>query len=193
MDLPPPAGPFTFDIQVFLDREGDVVVDHPGLDDTHFTVDQPLPFNLPLRWRVIARARSGQADTVTSVAPFVVTGGANPPVTILYQNFPNPFPNPEEGIQGTRIWFDLATESRVDLGVYDLRGRLVRTLIPGRGCGPVRLSPGLYGRDGPSSDPCITLTWDGRDDGGRRVSPGVFLLRLRAGGVVGVRRMVFWP
>jgi hypothetical protein len=193
MDLPAPAGPFTFHLQVFLDREGEVVADHPGLDGTRFAVAQPLPFNLPLRWRVIAKARSGRADTVTSVAPFVVTGGANPPVTILYQNFPNPFPNPDEGIQGTRIWFDLATETKVDLAVYDLRGRLVRTLIPGRGCGPVELPPGLYGRDGPPSDPCVTLTWEGRDDGGRRVSPGVYLLRLRAGGVVDVRRVVFWP
>jgi hypothetical protein len=143
---------------------------------------------------VIAKARAGQADTVASAGPFVVTGGANPPVTILYQNFPNPFPNLAEGIRETRIWFDLAQRSVVELAVYDMRGRLVRSLIPGRGCGPTELPPGIYGReDGPSSDPCTNFAWDGQDEGGRKVSPGVYLLRLRAGSVVEVRRVVYWP
>jgi hypothetical protein len=193
MDLPPPAGPFVYQLQVLLDREGEVVLDQPGLQALSFRAQEPLPFNVPLRWRVVARSRSGTADTVASAAPFVVTGGANPPVTILYQNFPNPFPDAEIGGERTQIWFDLARESEVELAVYDLRGRLVRTLIPGRGCGTVRLPAGLYGREGASSDPCTTFSWNGRDDRGGRVTPGVYLLRLRAGGVVDVRRVVFWP
>jgi hypothetical protein len=193
VDLPPPAGPFTFDVQIVLDREGEVLRSHEDLQEPRLRLPEPLPFNIPLRWRVIARARPGQADTVASVAPFVVTGDASPPVTILYQNFPNPFPNAEEGIFKTRIWFDLARESRVELAVFDLRGRLVRNLIPVDGCGPIELSPGLYGREGPSTDPCISLSWDGRDQGGRELAPGVYLLRLQAGGVVEVRRVVYWP
>jgi len=194
MDLPGPAGPFTFELHVVLDREGEVLQAYPGLGEQQHRLGEPLPFNVPLRWRVIAQARTGAADTVTSAGPFVVTGGANPPVTILYQNFPNPFPNSAEGIRETRIWFDLAEESTVALAVYDMRGRLVRRLIPGRGCGPVELPPGLYGREeGSSPDPCSTFVWDGEDDRGQGVAPGVYLLRLRAGGVVEIRRMVFWP
>jgi hypothetical protein len=192
--LPPPGGPFSFELQVLDDREGEVLRSYPGLDDTSFEIPEPLPFNVTLRWRVVAEARTGAADTVASAGPFVVTGGDNPPVTILYQNFPNPFPNPEEGVWSTRIWFDLAEESAVELALYDMRGRLVRTLIPGRTCGEVRLPPGLYGREGgPGGDPCTLFTWDGTDQRGSRVAPGVYLLRLRAGGVVSIRRVVYWP
>jgi hypothetical protein len=194
MELPGPTSPFTFELQILLDREGEIIQSYPALGEEHHRIGEPLPFNLPLRWRVIAQARTGAADTVASAGPFVVTGGANPPVTILYQNFPNPFPNPDTGIRETRIWFDLAEQSAVELAVYDMRGRLVRSLIPGRGCGPIELPPGLYGREeGPSPDPCSAFAWDGQDERGRSVSPGVYLLRLRAGGVVEVRRVVYWP
>jgi len=191
--LPAPAGPFTYELQVLSDRESELIQAYPGLDDTSFTLPSPLPFNLPMRWRIIAQARSGLADTVTSAGPFVVVSGANPPVTLLYQNFPNPFPNLEFGGMETRVWFDLAQHSRVELAVYDIRGRLVRKLIPGRGCGEVELEPGLYGRDDVGeTDSCQAYSWDGIDDRGQEVEPGVYLLRLRAGGVVNVRRIVFW-
>jgi len=193
-ELPAPAGPFTYELQVVSDRESELIQSYPGLEEVTFRIPSPLPFNLPMRWRVIAQARSGVADTVTSAGPFVVTSGANPPATILYQNFPNPFPNTEFGGMETRIWFDLARASTVELAVYDIRGRLVRQLIPGMGCGAVKLPPGLYGRDdGGEADPCTTFSWNGLDDRGRDVEPGVYLLRLRAGGVVDVRRVVFWP
>jgi len=193
MPLPGSAGPFGFEVQVLLDREGEVIQSQSGLVDETHRFEEPLPFNVPLRWRVIATARNGVADTVSSAGPFVVAGGANPPVTILYQNFPNPFPSPEEGTWNTRIWFDLARESKVELAVYDMRGRMVRNLVPGPGCGPVQLAPGMYGRDAPELDPCTRFTWDGRDNRGGQVAPGVYLLRLRAGGVVDVRRVVYWP
>jgi hypothetical protein len=189
-----PAGPLAFDLQILLDRESELIQSHEDLEEGSFEIPTPLPFNVPLRWRIIARARNGAADTVTSAGPFIVTSGTNPPATILYQNFPNPFPNAEFGEAETRIWFDLAEEGEVELAVYDVRGRLVRRLIPARGCTQVRLSPGLYGREpGPHSDPCVTLAWNGLDDRGREVSPGVYLLRLRSGGVVDVRRVVYWP
>ena len=193
-DLPAPAGPFTYELQVVSDRESELIQAYPGLEELSFRLPSPLPFNLPMRWRVIAQARSGVADTVTSAGPFVVTSGANPPATILYQNFPNPFPNTEFGGMETRIWFDLAHASTVELAVYDIRGRLVRRLIPGRGCGELEMEPGLYGReDGGEADPCMSFSWNGLDDGGREVEGGVYLLRLRAGAVVNVRRVVFWP
>ena len=192
-DLLPPAGPLLFDLQVVSDRDTEIVQSYPALEDQEFRIPSPLPFNVPLRWRVIARSRRGAADTVTSAGPFVVISGTAPPATILYQNFPNPFPNQELGLEETRIWFDLARASFVELAVYDIRGRLVRRLIPARGCSAVELTPGIYGRDDSGrDDPCRSFSWDGRDDRDREVSPGVYLLRLRAGGVESVRRIVFW-
>lgn len=189
-----PAGPFTFELQILADREGEIIQSHPGLQEESHRLQEPLPFNLPLRWRVIAQARAGAADTVTSAGPFVITSEEKPPVTMLYQNFPNPFPAPENGIWTTRIWFDLAETTRVELAVYDIRGRLVRRLIPGPGCSSTELEAGLYGRDeGAPSDPCLSFSWDGRDDRGRQASAGVYLLRLKAGGVTEIRRIVYWP
>jgi hypothetical protein len=194
MALSGSGGPFTFDLQVLLDREGEVLQSYSGIEENSFRIEEPLPFNRPLRWRVIAQARTGAVDTVSSSGPFVIISGENPPVTILYQNFPNPFPNSSEGVWETRIWFDLASTSTVELALYDIRGRLVKSLIPGRGCGSVELPPGLYGREGgPPADPCTAFSWDGTDNAGSRASPGVYLLRLRAGGVTDVRRVVFWP
>jgi hypothetical protein len=194
MPIAAPAGPFVFNLEILSDREGDVIQEYPGLEVTRFRVPSPLPFNQPMRWRIIAVAKTGAVDTTTSAGPFVVTSRTKPPVTVLYQNYPNPFPNRELGLFETRIWFDLADSGPVHLAVYDIRGRLVRSLLPAPGCDEVVLEAGSYGRDdGPSSDPCVSFQWDGRDDRRERVSPGVYLLRLRSRGVVEVRRMVFWP
>jgi len=81
----------------------------------------------------------------------------------------------------------------LELAVFDLRGRLIRHLIPERGCPPVELEAGVYGREGEADEgPCQSFTWDGKDDSDSAVPQGVYLLRLKAGGVVDVRRMVLW-
>ncbi len=190
-DLAPPAGPFRYDVTVFSDRDETPVATFEALDTTAVRPIEPLPLNEPLRWRVVARVPGGQADSATSAGPFVVTSSSSPPATILFQNFPNPFPL--GGQRETKIWFDLERDSEVRLTVYDLRGRLVRNLIPAPGCSDVVLPPGLYGRDVAAPDVCIKLRWDGTNDGGQEVEPGVYLLRLRAGGTESVRRMVYWP
>jgi hypothetical protein len=69
---------------------------------------------------------------------------------------PNPF-NPQ-----TVVWFDLARDGFAELNVYDMTGRLIRTLVNGQ------LHSGEH-----------RATWDGRDDGGRRLPSGVYLFRLR--------------
>jgi hypothetical protein len=132
---------------------------------------------------------------VQSIAPFVVNSSAEPPSTTLYQNFPNPFPRSDLGTLSTTIWFDLHDRSTVELAVYDIRGRLVRQLIPARGCAAVTLDPGQYGRGGDAlaSDACILSKWDGRDDDGRFVQRGVYLVRLKAGALSQTRRMLYLP
>lgn len=71
-------------------------------------------------------------------------------------------PNPARG--ETAVSFSLAAESRVSIAVYDLRGRLVRTLID------ERLRSGDH-----------TCTWHGFDEAGRAVSSGTYFLRLQSG------------
>jgi hypothetical protein len=196
LTAPHPIGPFVYDVEI-LSHETGQTVQPPlrNLSTASVRVAQPLAPNVAYRWRVIARTQTGAADTVESRAPFVVTSAERPPATLLYQNFPNPFPRRDLGAPVTRIWFDLAERSAVELTVLDLRGRRVRRLIPAPGCATVTLDPGIYGREqvGAGIDPCVTTTWDGRDDEGRTLARGVYLLRLRAAGKEEYRRMVFYP
>ena len=89
-----------------------------------------------------------------------VTGAetnTTPKVAILYQNYPNPF-NPS-----TSIEFSLPARERVSLKVFDVSGRLVRTLV-----------------DGPLSDGSHRYTWDGRNQRGSSVASGVYFYALRS-------------
>ena len=115
-----------------------------------------------------------------------------PRATLLYQNFPNPFP--AEGLLSTCVWFDLAHASDVRIQVLDIRGNVVRTLVPSPSV-PGRLSAGRYGRgtgDVPDGFGCDgRFIWDGTASDGAIVPPGVYLLRMRADGLDMVRRILF--
>jgi hypothetical protein len=115
-----------------------------------------------------------------------------PRTTTLYQNFPNPFPAGPGLV--TCIWFDLARSTEVLIQVLDVRGNVVRTLVPSPGI-PSELAAGRYGRatgDIPDGFGCDDrLTWDGVASDGRLVPAGVYLLRMRADGAEVVRRMLF--
>ena len=115
-----------------------------------------------------------------------------PRTTNLYQTFPNPFP--AGGTLATCVWFDLARTADVLIQVLDIRGNVVRTLVPS-GEIQTRQPAGRYGRltgnlpDGFGSDE--RFTWDGVASDGRTVPAGVYLLRMRADGVEVTRRMLF--
>jgi hypothetical protein len=115
-----------------------------------------------------------------------------PHTTILYQNFPNPFP--AAGSLTTCVWFDLARTSDVLIQVLDIRGNVVRTLVPSADIAAQQVA-GRYGRatgnipDGFGCDE--RFTWDGVASDGRMVPAGVYLLRMRADGTEVVRRMLF--
>lgn len=115
-----------------------------------------------------------------------------PRATLLYQNFPNPFPS--DGILTTCVWFDLARETTVHIQVLDIRGNVVRTLVPSANA-PSELAAGRYGRgtgDIPNGFGCDgRFIWDGTASDGSFVPAGVYLLRMRADGVDLVRRMLF--
>jgi len=77
------------------------------------------------------------------------------PQSKLHQNEPNPF-NPT-----TRIRFELGQDEFVHLAIYDLAGRLVRTLLN---------QAALHGSN--------SVVWDGKDHAGRRMRSGVYLYRI---------------
>lgn len=98
------------------------------------------------------------------------TGVATPSTPgrpVLHQNSPNPF-NPV-----TTMRFDLPRAGAVKLRIYDLAGRLVRTLVDG---------------DMPAGGRAIL--WNGRDDEGGILASGVYLGRLETADGSVTRKMV---
>ena len=80
-------------------------------------------------------------------------------------------PNPAKGAVTFR--FSLPREGRATLTVYDQQGRTVRELVKGT------LPAGEQ-----------TVNWNGRDDAGREVTPGVYFYRLQMAGRMLVQRVV---
>ncbi|MGD8395589.1 MAG: FlgD immunoglobulin-like domain containing protein [Candidatus Eiseniibacteriota bacterium] len=90
-----------------------------------------------------------------------------PATSRLDQNRPNPF-NPS-----TSIAFELAAAGPTRLEIFDIAGRQVRALVDGQ------LPAGAH-----------RVTWDGTDQGGRRVASGVYVYRLETAGTTVARRMI---
>ncbi len=101
-----------------------------------------------------------------------ITGVSGEPAKIpnefkLSQNYPNPF-NPS-----TVIEFTLPTYQRVSLVIYDILGRLVKTLVnEERHAGQHR------------------VTWNGTNNSGSQVSSGVYFYEMRTVDMVTVKKMM---
>lgn len=100
---------------------------------------------------------------VTAVEDGILTPGE----FSLDQNYPNPF-NPV-----TNIAFTLKEKTHVKLSIYNLIGQRVNTLVD------QDYGPGQH-----------TLTWDGVDSKGEKVTSGIYFYRLDAGDYSATRKML---
>ncbi len=80
-------------------------------------------------------------------------------------------PNPHRGT--TTLRFDLERATYLRIGIYDVSGRLIRTL-----------------RDGGFNAGEQVIAWDGLDDGSNRVSAGIYRARVLGAGVSLSRSLV---
>jgi len=96
-----------------------------------------------------------------------IVGDQTPATFDLSQNYPNPF-NPS-----TTIHFDLSKASRVQLNIYDLTGRLVKTLLD-----EVRPAGSHQ------------VIWNGTDRDGNVVATGVYFYSLNNQTSQSVRKMM---
>lgn len=98
------------------------------------------------------------------------TSVGDPPVPrrLALENYPNPF-NPS-----TTIRYALPQPSSVTLAVYDVAGRLVRTLV-----NEARKPAGVF-----------MVEWSGTDSSQQRVASGVYFYRLTTGTETLTRKMV---
>jgi hypothetical protein len=88
------------------------------------------------------------------------------PAVMLGDATPNPF-NPS-----TTLHYSLPVSGRVRLAIYDLRGRLIRTLVD---------------EDLPGGD--HQTTWDGKDERGSAVASGTYCARIDAGAMHETKRL----
>jgi len=84
----------------------------------------------------------------------------------LAQNYPNPFNN------RTDISFTIPATSTIELEIYDIAGRKVKSLYSGS------IEAGVH-----------KLIWDGDSDSGNEVSSGVYFYRLKSGAKILVKKM----
>ena len=101
-------------------------------------------------------------QTVSSVAD----GEIAPDRFVLEQNYPNPF-NPS-----TNIRFQLANNQHVEIKVYNIVGKEVRTLTN------QQYAAGQH-----------TLVWDGTNNAGHSVVSGVYIYKMTAGKFSQTRKM----
>ncbi len=88
--------------------------------------------------------------------------------TKLFPPFPNPF------YRLTQIPYTLEAEKRVIIEIYDITGRIVKTLVN------QTQKRGRY-----------TANWDGRDNNGKIVANGVYLCRFIAGDYQKTHKLIF--
>ncbi len=186
-----PPGPFTYDVTVFRVDNRFPALEATDLEETEFTATEDLDLNTPYKWLVVARLGADSAIT-ESEGTFVVVDESIPTATLLFQNFPNPFPNRTSGLSATCIWFDLAETGDVRLDILDIRGHVVRNLVPGTAFDSP-LEAGRYGRGesgmAGSCDP--RLQWDGTDSSGRHVPRGIYLARFATATGSFLKRIVY--
>jgi hypothetical protein len=87
---------------------------------------------------------------------------------MLFPSYPNPFGD------ATTIRYSLAGAGRVALRVYDVSGRVIRTLVDAND-----MAAGEH-----------AVHWKGDNDSGAEVASGVYFYRIEAGPYVETRRMV---
>jgi hypothetical protein len=97
---------------------------------------------------------------------FTAAGPATVDRTALGAPMPNPF------VASTAVRMSLARSGLARVGVFDVSGRRVRTLVNGYQVAGERL-----------------VSWDGRDEAGGNVAAGLYVIRMEAGGAHLSRRV----
>ena len=131
-----------------------------------------LDLDTEYEWYV--KVEDARAAVISSTWSFRTTDGTSdvslteiPRETRLHAANPNPF-GPR-----TTLQLDLAKTAPVEVQVFGVDGRLVRTLVD------TQLDAGRH-----------NLTWDGNDESGRKMSSGVYFARLATSGKTQSQQLV---
>ena len=135
-------------------------------DDGMMTVP-PEPGDI---WKITSSGSKvpcdGNVYTFTT-PPAGIEGGESPSMCVLYQNTPNPF-NSE-----TSISYSVVAKERVQLKIYDIAGRMVRTLVDNI------QNPGYY-----------NIHWDGKTNNHKKLASGIYFYRIVIGDFNSSKKMI---
>ena len=157
------------EIVVIAPQGGDSIVYNPLVEFSYFT---------RYYWKLAAVDNTGNRRWASNSDqhPFVfrIAGPRRhtdisfaPAKFYLYQNYPNPFN------EKTLIKYETAEYCHVRVTIYDLLGKMVRTLVSGNH------AQGIY-----------DTYWNGRDLNGSLVPGGMYLCQIEAGGFTSHRKIV---
>ncbi len=145
-------------------------VEGGGSTDVDVQVSYPVWAHLPDQWITVdVIDEEGDLEPTTiGCTNIVLEDGevlaVEPPVSRASVDAVTAWPNPTHS-GGTKIRLSLTQAARVNAGVYDVAGRLVRTLQRGT------LTAGAH-----------ELEWDGNTDAGRAAEAGLYFVRMTADG-----------
>jgi hypothetical protein len=167
-----------------------------GPEDLPFTVMCDFAGGLPDGWGVVAFESGSGAETDLLASPRLSGHLRSPASTRTWTVVAGPAgtieserrlacaaltrftlgpvrPNPLRRGEGMALELAVPERAEAVARLYDVSGRVVRTLIEGT------LERGIH-----------RLAWDGGDQAGRPRSPGVYFLRVSAGDFVAMRRVL---
>jgi hypothetical protein len=159
----PESGFYTEPISVVIQsatQDAEIFYTLDGSDPTEQSIQYIQPLNVISTVSVKARAfKSGMLPSEIVSAVYIMDVGTEDeteihPVTELFPVSPNPFS------LETSIQFKLTENSNVELGIYDLRGRLIRSVEDGY------FSKGLH-----------KIQWDGKDSNESHVPNGIYFIK----------------
>jgi hypothetical protein len=150
-------------VEILLSTNGGADFDHviaEGAFNGTFSWTVEGPAGSTNRVKIICHDSAGNSTEAVSAGNFTIGGvsavGDLPSGRVaLAQNAPNPF-NPR-----TEIKFSVPTDQDVTLRIYNVEGRLVRTLLQGRQIAGTH-----------------SLMWSGQNDQGGMVASGLYFYRL---------------
>lgn len=144
--------------------------------DAHFGVPAALNVDMRIVWPGSGGANTVQDALGVGVGQRLIihetdaaSVGAHPQALGL--DLSDPRPNPFRG--KTAIWFSIPQKAEVHADIFDVRGKLVASALDGE------FPAGRH-----------EFVWDARDKNGDCVTQGIYFCRFRAGGKVGVRKIV---
>lgn len=139
------------------------LVSHPNFP-ANLTAPLPEPGTV---FRIVSAKPLTIADTFYVQAPAARPDSIPPTTPFLLQNYPNPFN------ERTIIRFYVPDRMEVRLEIFNILGQRVKTLLE------ERKEEGYH-----------QIGWDGRSQGGERVSSGLYFYRFKAGSYVESRKLV---